>query len=201
MSRWWRCYADAHRNPKIARLSDKDFRLWHRLLCIASENDGKIPPASDLKLLLSARLDHLLGGLDRLIRGGLIDALDDGYEPHNWSEKQYKSDTSTPRVQRFRNKRNVSETAPDTETDTEVTLAKANADSDVQFWAAAKAFLEPERKNPGSLIGKWRKDHGLEATANAITRAQLERPVQRIPFIEGCLRTAKVDEPRLGALC
>lgn len=76
----------------------------------------------------------------------------------------------------------------------EDTLAKANgasADSDAEFWSNAKAFLQSESRNPGALLGKWRRDHGLEATAQALTRAQLERPVQRIPFIEGCLRATK----------
>jgi uncharacterized protein YdaU (DUF1376 family) len=76
-----------------------------------------------------------------------------------------------------------------TDTDTSKTLAKeANADSDTQFWEAAKAFLKSERGNSGSLIGKWCRDYGKPETAAAITRAQLERPAQRIPFIEGVLR-------------
>lgn len=123
MSRWFRSYADTHRNPKVARLSDADFRLWHELLCVASENDGHIPPADDLKHLLNRRLDHLSKALKRLVDGRLIDALSDGYAPRNWSERQYKSDTSTPRVQKHRSKGNVScnvsETAPDTETESE----------------------------------------------------------------------------------
>lgn len=54
-----------------------------------------------------------------MIRGGLIDPLEHGYEPHGWSKFQYKSDVSTERVHKHRAKRNVSETPPDTETDTE----------------------------------------------------------------------------------
>ena len=133
MSRWFRFYADAMRNPKVLRLSDKDFRLWVGLMAIASENGGKNPHDNDLKLVLGMRLDHLKGGLNRLIRGGLIDAIDDGYEPHQWNKYQYKSDTSTDRVQKHREKRNVSVTPPDTETDTEViapngAIVRAKAD-------------------------------------------------------------------------
>ena len=127
MSRWFRLYADAMRNPKVARLSDSDFRLWVRLLAIASENDGKLPPLCDLKVLLSVRLDHLSTALKRLLSGGLIDPLEDGYEPHHWGKFQYKSDVSTERVHKHRAKRNVSETPPetDTEAETESTGAKA----------------------------------------------------------------------------
>lgn len=75
-----------------------------------------------------------------------------------------------------------------------IPLDKSNGDSDSDFWETAKAFISRESKQPGAIIGKWRKDHGQEAVANALTRAQLERPVERIPFIAGCLRKrAAVD--------
>lgn len=121
-ARWFRFYADAMRHPKVAKLPDPTFRLWVELLCVAAENGGHIPPADDLKHMLKRRLDHLLRGLQDLIRASLIDPLEVGYEPHGWIERQYKSDTSTDRVRKYREKRNVSETAPDTETDTETDL-------------------------------------------------------------------------------
>lgn len=124
MSRWFRFYADAMRNPKVGRLSDKEFRLWVELLSVAAENDGLIPCLSDLKHVLKRRLDHLSTGVKQLISVGLIDALEVGYEPHNWSKFQYKSDVSTERVKRHREKRNVSETPPDTDTDTDTEEAK-----------------------------------------------------------------------------
>lgn len=78
---------------------------------------------------------------------------------------------------------------------TQVPLDKPNgADADQILWDSAKAFLKPERSDPGSLIGKWCKQYGKEATAQAITKAQLERPAQRIPFIVGCLKLADQDE-------
>lgn len=119
MSRWFRFYSDAVRNPKVARLNDQQFRLWVELLTVAAENDGLIPPLEDLKHVLKRRLDHLSRGLEGLIRAELMDALEVGYEPHNWGERQYKSDTSTERVRKFREKRNVSVTPPETETETD----------------------------------------------------------------------------------
>ena len=123
MSRWFRLYADATRNPKVAKLSDKHFRLWVNLLAVASENDGKIPSINDLRYMLNRRLDHLSTGVDRLISIGLIDSLADGYEPHNWTKFQYKSDTSNDRVTKYRKKCNVTVTPPDTEADTETDLS------------------------------------------------------------------------------
>lgn len=67
-------------------------------------------------------------------------------------------------------------------------------DSDQVFWANAKAFLASEtRGDPGKLVGAWCRDHGKEATAAAITKAQLERPAQRIPFIVGCLKQTRQE--------
>jgi hypothetical protein len=123
MSRWFRFHAAAMRNPKVARLSDKEFRLWVELLATACENDGFI-----------TCLDHLSTGVERLISMGLIDRLEHGYEPHGWSKHQYKSDTSTDRVQKHREKRNVSVTPPDTDTeqitDTEYIEPKGSCPSD-----------------------------------------------------------------------
>jgi hypothetical protein len=150
VSRWFRFYADAIRNPKVIRLSDKEFRLWVKLMAVASENEGHIPPLDDLKLLLSMRLDHLSSGVDRLISGGLIDLLSDGYEPHNWKKFQYKSDTSTERVTKHRAKRNVSETPPDTDTDTEKKKVTAGA-------APPYAFQGKTIRLKSGDLDRWRK--------------------------------------------
>jgi hypothetical protein len=197
MARWFRLYADAMRSPKVAKLSDKDFRLWVELLAVAAENDGHIPPLDDLKHLLKRRLDHLSTSVDRLISALLIDALKVGYEPHNWSKFQYKSDTSTERVHKHRAKRNVSETSPDTEADTEVSVAKAtgaSADSDKVFWDGAKSYLG---KSKASKIGQWVRDYGQDETGKAITAAQLARAVDPVPYIERTLKGAK-HEPVIG---
>ncbi len=126
MARWFRFYADAMRDPKIAGLTDQQFRLWTELMSVAAENDGHIPPLESLKHVLKRRLDHLSRGLKDLLRAGLMDALEDGYEPHNWAKRQYKSDTSTDRVHKYREKRNVSETPPETETETETEEIEPN---------------------------------------------------------------------------
>jgi hypothetical protein len=112
---WFRFYSAAIRHPKVARLPDNDFRLWVKLLAVACENDGFIPPLEDLKHVLNTRLDHLLTGIERLISALLVDRLEVGYTPHNWNKKQFISDTSTPRVTLHRKKQAVSETPPDTE--------------------------------------------------------------------------------------
>lgn len=187
-SRWFRFYADAMRNPKVARLSDFEFRLWMELLCVASENDGNIPCADDLKGMLKRRLDHLLRGLNALITHGLIDALGDHYEPHNWSKFQYKSDTSTARVTLHRQKRNVSVTAPEAETDTDLPLSKDNGSSDKMFWDNAVAYIGDRAK-----VGRLLKGRKQSDVARAITEAQLARAVDPFPYVERILRKQASD--------
>jgi hypothetical protein len=177
MSRWFRFHAAAMRNPKVARLSDKEFRLWVELLATACENDGFITCLEDLKHVLKRRLDHLSTGVERLISMGLIDRLDHGYEPHGWSKHQYKSDTSTDRVQKHREKRNVSVTPPETDTeqitDTEVIEAKASS---------ARAKVDPFPCPDGVDTIDW---EGLKAN----------RKAKRAALTEGAYRqiTSKLD--------
>jgi uncharacterized protein YdaU (DUF1376 family) len=61
----------------------------------------------------------------------------------------------------------------------------AKPDSDKAFWDNAKGYLGPKN---ASLIGKWVRDHGKDATAAAITAAQLERAVNPVEFIQGSFR-------------
>ncbi len=203
MNRWFRFYAEAMRNPKIIRLSDKDFRLWVRLLAVAAENGGSIPCLDDLKHMLSMRLDHLSSGVDRLISGGLIDVLDGGYEPHNWNKFQYKSDTSTERVTKHRKKRNVSETPPDTEADTEAEtdtpLDKSNGgiDPEKAMFDAGVSLLRKQGKSEAAartLLGKWKRDHGPGEVIEMLGTAQRLAVVDIPSWAEGRWRAGAKAE-------
>lgn len=60
--------------------------------------------------------------------------------------------------------------------------------SDKQFWDNSKSYLSSNGvNNPGGIIGKWVRDHGREATAQAITAAQTERAVDPVPYVQRCL--------------
>lgn len=56
------------------------------------------------------------------------------------------------------------------------------------FWDTAKTYIGRDSKNPGSLIGKWLRDHGKAETAKAITAAQIENAVNRVQYVEGYFR-------------
>jgi len=232
MSRWFRHYAGMVRDDKLVRVSIKSKQsiervvwIWGAVLESAAEIDDDARyevDADEIARFLRCKASVVVSVLDALTDAGRID----GERVTTWSKRQFKSDRSNERVAAHRNKRKVSGNSdvtlqercgnsPETETETEVTLAKANGvvslfpeqprsapnpDSDSEFWSSAKSYLADETKNPGALIGKWSRDNTKQVTAQAITRAQLERPVQKIPFIEGCFRQMKQVAQRQPAV-
>ena len=123
MARWFRLYDDVLNDPKVQKLSGETFKLWINVLCIASKHGGVLPNLEDLAFEL--RLPTLVckTEIDTLKAAGLIDG-DKKIKPHGWEKRQYKSDTSTDRVKRFRERSSnvaetVNETVPDTDTETD----------------------------------------------------------------------------------
>jgi hypothetical protein len=122
-------------DPKVQMLTAEDFRSWVNLLCLASRNGGQLPSVREIAFALRIDANDVSTLLERLLSATLIDRRSGGvdgahYAPHNWSELQYKSDTSTDRVKRFRERsRNEKETGPETETETENTTSGAKAPS------------------------------------------------------------------------
>lgn len=128
--RWFRFYDGVPHDPKILRLSDKLYRLWTYLLCFASANGGLVPELDDLALMLRVKAEKLASDLRALMEAGLFDEVDAStLRPHNWNGRQFKSDVSTERVKRFRERHGnvsfaVSETPPDTESETDTEQKK-----------------------------------------------------------------------------
>lgn len=102
MTKWFRFYDEAIRHPKVEIISDRAFRRWVNLLCIASRNNGLIPHYGLTKLILTTRPDKLLQDIKELVNIGLLDVTDGGWTPHNWLKWQYKSDFSKDRMKRLR---------------------------------------------------------------------------------------------------
>jgi len=132
--RWLRLYDDTINDPKVIKLPEATRWHWVALLCVASKNEGILPPLDDISIQLRITPAKATEVLAALVKVKLIDKTETGFAPHNWNGRQYKSDVSTDRVKRFRNgKRNasstVSETPPETEaeTDTEARASDASA--------------------------------------------------------------------------
>jgi hypothetical protein len=128
MARWFRSHASKLNDPKVQRLTDRQYRAWDSFLCMASEYDGRLPLLPDAAFLLRKSEDETGILIRELIDLGFLVRGRKGIEPYNWNKWQYRSDVSTNRVKQFRERqRNVSETPSESETeaDTEQTVAKA----------------------------------------------------------------------------
>lgn len=134
MSRWFRLHDCVLDDPKVQRLSPALFKTWINLLCLASRNDGVLPGISDIAFIIRMDEEAANSAVIALIDGGLLDMEGGGeISPHKWAERQFKGDSSTDRVKRFRERsmkrdetvstsdvkrdETVSETASDTDTE------------------------------------------------------------------------------------
>lgn len=118
--RWFRLYDSVLDDPKVQRISDALFRLWVDCLCLCSQNSGYLPRTEDVSFRIRKTVRWTAKRLSELQELGLLDEHPEGLAPHNWNNRQFKSDNSTPRVQAFRKRHEtVSETVPDTDTDTD----------------------------------------------------------------------------------
>lgn len=130
MSRWFRFYDDAINDPKILKLPEASRWHWTALLCIASKHEGFLPATDDVALMLRVKPAIAATIITAMKQAGLLDLEDGKYTPHNWSGRQYKSDTSTDRVKRFRNgKRNVTEAVTETPPEAESEQIQSRADT------------------------------------------------------------------------
>jgi hypothetical protein len=116
LTRWFRFYDDAVNDPKVQRLPGEKFKAWVNLLCLASRNEGVLPPLADIAFCLRMDEEIVSSLLDEFCSLLLLDPVEFyeapmSYEPHNWPARQYKSDVTDPtapqRMKRYRdNKRN-----------------------------------------------------------------------------------------------
>jgi hypothetical protein len=101
VSRWFRFYEESLDDPKVQRLPGETFKSWVNLLSLASKNDGVLPSLEDVAFCLRIVEAEAASLLDELCARGLLDPIEvEGrpmsYEPHNWRERQYKSDKVDP---------------------------------------------------------------------------------------------------------
>jgi hypothetical protein len=104
MSRWFRMYADVLDDPKVQKLPPDLFKVWVNLLCLAARNDGMLPPMEDIAFALRLSQDVTVTVTADLVQRGLLDECD-GLSPHNWAERQFKSDTPESAAERKRKQR------------------------------------------------------------------------------------------------
>ena len=153
MSRWFRFYECALDDPKVQRLPDNLFKTWVNLLCIASKGNGYLPSVGDIAFALRITEEEAQKRLVALQQAGLFDESETGLRPHNWDARQFRSDTSSERVKRYRERfksvtPTVSVTPPDTDTDTDTDTEKINVASvDAGLFEIQDEKKVPSRKS------------------------------------------------------
>ena len=183
MSRWFRFYDDAINDPKALKLSDRTFRVWVGMLCLASKNGGVLPSFDDMAILLRMKPAQLQPELEKLIAAELLDHDDNGIAPHNWNARQYKSDTkdatNAQRQKRYRDRyRNgdsngantvtVTPTRAETEQITDAAPDGAHSD-EAELFRRGKQILG---KSSGGQISNLLKAKGGSI---ALARAAIEQ--------------------------
>lgn len=110
--RWFRFYDDVVNDPKVQSLPADLFKSWINILCVASKNGGVLPELSHLAFALRCDLDAVTEMSQALQQVGLLDKKGSKLIPHNWNKRQFKSDTSTDRTKRYRDRhKNVTVTS------------------------------------------------------------------------------------------
>lgn len=104
MSRWFRMYTDVLDDPKVQKLPAALFKTWVNLLCLASRHDGTLPPLDDIVFALRLDDETAADHIAELTKRGLLDAGEE-LTPHNWNERQFKSDKDETASERQRKKR------------------------------------------------------------------------------------------------
>jgi hypothetical protein len=203
MARWFRSHVAKLESHKVQLLSDAHYRAWESLLCVAALHDGVLPSLPETAFRLRKSAEETAELIEALITARLFDRTDRGIEPHDWNEWQCRSDVSSERVKRFRQRsRGVSGTPSESESDSE-------PDSDSEADASGAAAPDPVKavfdegvrlltasgcseRNARTLIGKWRREKGDVATLAAVRLAKAESITEPIAWIAARL----ADKPR-----
>ena len=207
MSRWLRLYDEVLDDPKVQKLSPELFKIWINLLCLASKHDGILPDAESVSFALRMTFHETNEALKKLVSCGLFDSTKKGLSPHAWSKRQYKSDTSTDRVKRFRQRsRNgqltVTVTAPETDTEQrqkQIQKQKQNRVKKLTKKAASQAPLSLIAFGVCILEGKARATpprhglkplprHRLSTSSKNWRNGKAQRAFQRMPSSFHCLQ-------------
>jgi len=167
---WFRLYHRMIDDEKMRLLAFED--RWHFIAILCLKADGLLDEEdSTLKQRkIAVKLGVQLRELDEIKRRlSEVGLVDDDMQPIAWDDLQYKSDTSTARVRKYREKtkpkqsetkcnvsRNVSVTAQDTDTDTDITSSLRSdvsvkpdfeTEFEQQFWP-----IFPRRAGKGQAL-------------------------------------------------
>ena len=181
--RWFRIYSEILDDEKVQMLSPELFRTWINLLCVAATRDGVFPTVEKLAFKLRLSTHDMQSKLEDLVLSGLIDIRPDGhYEPHNWQQRQWKSDDSAERVRKHRDRKRhcnddvtVTVTPPESESDTDTdTYGLKSSSVATRAKVKDQGFLSDVlggRRDDGRTEKLTRRAEGLGIPVDELTEA------------------------------
>lgn len=160
---WFRFYDEVLDDPKVQKLPAETFKAWVNMMCLANRNGGKIPCLADVSFAFRITDIQAQGQLDLMLHHGFIDTVRGKCEIHNWKKRQYKSDSSTERVKKYRVEKvkrfsNVSETPDETHqnrTETEQNNPIVPSGHSVPFELFWESY--PRKIGKGAAESSWKR--------------------------------------------
>jgi hypothetical protein len=131
MSYWIKLSLDILDDPKIAKLSDFQFRIFTLCLLFAKEldKDGQLAPAADIAWRLRLPEKPVSDALLAMKGVGIVDEHERGWNIVNFAKRQTVSD-STERVRAFRRRKKEKEDVTDVTVTPSSSVSSSPLDSD-----------------------------------------------------------------------
>jgi len=224
MRYWIKLYTEITRDPKMGRLTDRQFRTCINLFALAGEIDdgGKLPPLPDMTWLLRLTDEQLSEDLAALSRVGILEERDGVWHVRKWAERQAKAPSDQPervraRVAQHRQRQRNEDvtplqpgvTEPETETETDIETEtdkeREREKTDVAWKEAVRVFENNISLVSGSLVPDmldvWNvlesgghQDWWEQAIAVAVARNKRSWSYMR-GVLESCLREGHPPRP------
>jgi hypothetical protein len=173
MTLWLRLYTEIINNPKVQGLPPDLFKTWINILCVAKIAGGILPTTPDLAFRLRCSEKTIKRAIDDLTSRRLIDEIEPGkFQPHDWAEHQYESDSSTERVRKYRAKQKGNVPG-----NSEGSVSEAN-DGNVSVTPQSRAEQRQSR-GPDVSRSQWRRKTGFERALEELCVAKSMAPSQR----------------------
>lgn len=131
--RWFRMYSEIIDDPKIARMTDNQFRIFTYLLAVASEweREGLIPfSLGDISWRIRRSQDEISDTLRYLQESNIASWNDDGVAFVNWKKRQFRSDNVSERTKRFKERSGARSLGHPSERSPELHQSRADTESE-----------------------------------------------------------------------
>lgn len=103
---WFRLYTESRNDSKLDALNDREFRIWHKLLCFAAESKdrGTVDYIDPEFVAMELRLgvDELDSAISRMARLRLVERSDQYVRFPSFEQRQYDKPSDRPEATRER---------------------------------------------------------------------------------------------------